>query len=246
MSLINSGSNKYAKLNIKVATIGNEKVNINLVNIYLATVVEDANYPWLICSNCIEKLTEFRLFKHRCEECLFVYYNRIQKGFNPVTEGWLTNRQEEVSDVLTQDNNNPREHMVDGTSDKVWASSSTVESAVHSVGTASVEMKNPYSPVHGMHFMAMNDCNEVNIEFPCEIKEEIEDETIASNAVDGSEVDVQDDMIIVKEEIDTTSGCSVPLKIDTGSSMHEGDNHWSENEDSSHLLNSKRCYHRQM
>ncbi|XP_071445609.1 uncharacterized protein [Hetaerina americana] len=127
--------------------------------------------------------------------------------------------------------------MVDGTSDKVWASSSTVESAVHSVGTASVEMKNPYSPVHGMHFMAMNDCNEVNIEFPCEIKEEIEDETIASNAVDGSEVDVQDDMIIVKEEIDTTSGCSVPLKIDTGSSMHEGDNHWSENEDSSHLDN---------
>ncbi|XP_071445652.1 uncharacterized protein [Hetaerina americana] len=83
--------------------------------------------------------------------------------------------------------------------------------------------------------MAMNDCNEVNIEFPGEIKKEIEDETIASNAVDGSEVDVQDDMIIVKEEIDTTSGCSVHLKIDTGSSMQEGDSHWLDNEDSSHL-----------
>ncbi|XP_071442240.1 uncharacterized protein [Hetaerina americana] len=204
----------------------------DLINV---KVVEDANYPWLICSNCIEKLTEFRLFKHRCEECLFVYYNRIQKGFNPVTEGWLTNRQEEVSDVLTQDNNNPREHMVDGTSDKVWSSSSTVESAVHSVGTASVEMKNPYSPVHGMNFMAVNNCNEVNIQLPGEIKKEIEDVTIASDAVDSSEVDVQDDMIIVKEEIDTTSGCSVPLKIDTGSSVHEDDSHWLDNEDSSHL-----------
>ncbi|XP_071454432.1 uncharacterized protein [Hetaerina americana] len=125
--------------------------------------------------------------------------------------------------------------MVDGTSDKVWALSSTVESAVHSVGTASVEMKNPYSPVHGMNFMAMNDCNEVNIQLPGEIKIEHEDETIASDAVDSSEVDVQDDMIIVKEEIDITSGCPVPLKIDTGSSLQEGDNHWLENEDSSHL-----------
>ncbi|XP_071445684.1 zinc finger protein OZF-like [Hetaerina americana] len=125
--------------------------------------------------------------------------------------------------------------MVDGTSDKVWSSSSTVESAVHSVGTASVEMKNPYSPVHGMNFMAVNNCNEVNIQLPGEIKKEIEDVTIASDAVDSSEVDVQDDMIIVKEEIDTTSGCSVPLKIDTGSSVHEDDSHWLDNEDSSHL-----------
>ncbi|XP_071440635.1 zinc finger protein 107-like [Hetaerina americana] len=67
------------------------------------------------------------------------------------------------------------------------------------------------------------------------MRKEIEDETIASNAVDGSEVDVQDDMIIVKEEIDTTSGCSVHLKIDTGSSMQEGYSHWLVNEDSSHL-----------
>ncbi|XP_071455855.1 uncharacterized protein [Hetaerina americana] len=209
-----------------------EKTIEDLINV---KVVEDANYPWLVCSTCMEKLTEFRLFKHRCAECLFVFYNRIQKGFNPVTEDWLTNRQEEVSDVLTQDNKSPGEHMVDGLSHKVWALGSTVESAVHSVGTASVEMKNPYSPVHGMNFMAINDCNEVNIQFPGEIKKEIEDETIASDAVDGSEVDMQDDMIIIKEEFDTSSGCPVPLKIDAGSSIQEGDNHWSENEDTSHL-----------
>ncbi|XP_071445614.1 zinc finger protein 25-like [Hetaerina americana] len=209
----------------------------DLINV---KVVEDANYPWLVCSTCMKKLTEFRLFKNRCAECLFVYYNRIQKGFNPGTEGWLTNRQEEMSDVLTQDNKNPGEHMVDGTSDKVWALSSTVESAVHTVGTASAEMKNPYSPVHGMNFMAVNNCNEVNIQLPGEIKKEIEDETLASDAVDGSEVDVQDDMIIVKEEIDTTSGCPVPLKISTDSSIQEGDSHWSDNEDSSHLVFEQR------
>ncbi|XP_071455282.1 uncharacterized protein, partial [Hetaerina americana] len=213
-----------------------EKTIEDLINV---KVVEDANYPWLVCSTCMEKLTEFRLFKHRCAECLFVFYNRIQRGCNPVTKDWLTIRQEEVSDLLTQDNKSPGEHIVDGTSDKVWALSSTVESVVQSVGTASVEMKNPYSPSHGVNLMAVNNCNEVNIQFPGEIKKEIEDETIASDAVDGSAVDVRDDMIVVKEEIDTTSGCYVAPEIDTGSSMvtsmHEGDNHWSDNEDSSHL-----------
>ncbi|XP_071438611.1 zinc finger protein 117-like isoform X2 [Hetaerina americana] len=55
-------------------------------------VVEDANYPWLVCSTCMEKLTEFRLFKRRCAECLSVFYNRTQKGCNPATKDWVTNR----------------------------------------------------------------------------------------------------------------------------------------------------------
>ncbi|XP_071441212.1 zinc finger protein 492-like isoform X1 [Hetaerina americana] len=57
-------------------------------------VVEDADYPWLVCSNCMEKLTEFRLFKRRCAECLSVFYNRIQEGRNPATKYWITNRHE--------------------------------------------------------------------------------------------------------------------------------------------------------
>ncbi|XP_071445671.1 zinc finger protein 431-like [Hetaerina americana] len=42
----------------------------------------------------MEKLTEFRLFKRRCAECLAVFYNRIQKGCNPTTEDCITNREE--------------------------------------------------------------------------------------------------------------------------------------------------------
>ncbi|XP_071439504.1 gastrula zinc finger protein XlCGF57.1-like isoform X2 [Hetaerina americana] len=54
-------------------------------------VVEDASYPWLVCFTCMEKLTEFRLFKRRCAECLFVFHNRIKKGCNLASEDWITN-----------------------------------------------------------------------------------------------------------------------------------------------------------
>ncbi|XP_071445069.1 uncharacterized protein, partial [Hetaerina americana] len=57
-------------------------------------VVEDANYPWLVCSTCMEKLTEFRLFKRRCADCVSVFYDRIQKGCKPATKDWITNREE--------------------------------------------------------------------------------------------------------------------------------------------------------
>ncbi|XP_071441216.1 uncharacterized protein [Hetaerina americana] len=62
-------------------------------------VVEDANYPWLVCSTCMEKLTEFRLFKRRCAECLSVFKNRIQKGFNPTTKDRMANREEFPSEI---------------------------------------------------------------------------------------------------------------------------------------------------
>ncbi|XP_071445074.1 uncharacterized protein [Hetaerina americana] len=64
-------------------------------------VVEDANYPWLVCSTCMEKLTEFRLFKRRCAECLSEFYNRIQEGCNPTArKDCITNREKIVSDAI--------------------------------------------------------------------------------------------------------------------------------------------------
>ncbi|XP_071445678.1 zinc finger protein 431-like isoform X2 [Hetaerina americana] len=131
----------------------------------LINVVEDARYPWLVCCNCMEKLTEFRLFKHRCAECLFVFYNRIQKECNPATKVWITNGQE----------------------------------------------------------------------LPGGIKKECCDETIVSDAVDRTAVDVRDDMIVVKEEVDTASECSESLGRDIDSlmvaSMQEGCSHWSDSEE---------------
>ncbi|XP_071439505.1 uncharacterized protein [Hetaerina americana] len=112
-------------------------------------VVEDASYPWLVCSNCMEKLTEFRLFKRRCAECLCEFYNRIQKECYP-----------ERKDVI------PNRH-----------------------------------------------------EFPSEIKKDIDDDTIINDAVDSSAVDVRDDMIIVKMEVDASSGFSASSINDIGSSM---------------------------
>ncbi|XP_071441221.1 zinc finger protein 235-like [Hetaerina americana] len=65
-------------------------------------VVEDVNYPWLVCSNCMEKLTEFRLFKRQCAECLSVFYDRIQKGFNPEMKERITNREEYSSEIIKE------------------------------------------------------------------------------------------------------------------------------------------------
>ncbi|XP_071447418.1 uncharacterized protein [Hetaerina americana] len=124
-------------------------------------VVEDAHYPWLVCSNCMEKLTEFRLFKRRCSECLSVFYDRIQKGCNSATKDGITHREE----------------------------------------------------------------------FPREIKKEVDDNPITSDSVDISNVDVQDDMVFVREEIDTASGCSVAHEKDVDlpmvASIQEDDSHWS-------------------
>ncbi|XP_071455190.1 uncharacterized protein, partial [Hetaerina americana] len=122
-------------------------------------VVEDANHLWLVCSTCMEKLTEFRLFKRQCAECLSVFYNRIQKECNPTTKDWITNRDE----------------------------------------------------------------------FPSEIKKEIDkdaSDTFERNAVECA----RDDMIIVKEEIDTTSDCSAApekdLDLPMVATMQEGVSVW--------------------
>ncbi|XP_071445672.1 zinc finger protein 791-like [Hetaerina americana] len=55
-------------------------VVMTLEDLLKIKVVKEAGYPWLVCNSCIDKLTEFRLFKRRCNECLFVFYNRIQAG----------------------------------------------------------------------------------------------------------------------------------------------------------------------
>ncbi|XP_071449867.1 uncharacterized protein [Hetaerina americana] len=133
-------------------------------------VVEDTNYPWLVCSNCMEKLTEFRLFKRRCAECFSEFYNRIQEGCNPTaTKDWMSSREELGS----------------------------------------------------------------------EMKTEMDDKAIDSDAVDSNTVDVQDDMIYVKEENDTASDCSVAAKKEVDlpmfTSMLGGDRHWSGNDEARNL-----------
>ncbi|XP_071440492.1 zinc finger protein OZF-like [Hetaerina americana] len=156
----------------------NSKLQIMLKNtiedLIDVKVVQDANYSWLVCPNCMEKLTEFRLFKRRCAECLSVYNDRIQKGCNPAAIDCIINREEF-----------PRK----------------------------------------------------------EIKKEIDDYTIVRGTVDSSAVDVRDDMINVKEEVDIASGCSASLARDIDwsmvSSMQEGCSHWSDSEEAENLDYSK-------
>ncbi|XP_071455152.1 zinc finger protein 816-like isoform X2 [Hetaerina americana] len=79
----------------------------------------------------------------------------------------------------------------------------------------------------------------IGIKFGSEIKREINDNAIASDTFDSSAVDLQDDMIIVKEEIDTASGFSVAQKkvvdIPMIASMQGVDSHWSNNDEAGNL-----------
>ncbi|XP_071447416.1 zinc finger protein-like [Hetaerina americana] len=216
-----------------------EKTIEDLVNV---KVVEDKRYPWLVCSTCMEKLTEFRLFKHRCAECLFVFYNRIRKRSKSATKDWITNREEEVSDVLRHDNKGvekPGEDLVDGTSDRVWALSSAVESVEYSVRAAMVETDDSYRGGARVNWMAENNCRPVEIQFPGGIKREIDDDTITSDAIDMRVANVRDDMVVVKKEIDTASGCSGSLGGDIDSSMvpsmQEAGSHQLDNEKAGNL-----------
>ncbi|XP_071447453.1 uncharacterized protein [Hetaerina americana] len=43
-------------------------------------VSKEADCPWLLCSACLSKLIDFRLFKQRCVECQIVFENRVQRG----------------------------------------------------------------------------------------------------------------------------------------------------------------------
>ncbi|XP_071445072.1 zinc finger protein 468-like [Hetaerina americana] len=81
-----------------------EKTIEDLINI---KVVVDANYPWLVCSNCMEKLTEFQLFKRRCAECMSVFYNCIQKGCNPAAKYGEYNREESPDEIKKELYDNP-------------------------------------------------------------------------------------------------------------------------------------------
>ncbi|XP_071445685.1 zinc finger protein 501-like [Hetaerina americana] len=69
---------------------------------------------------------------------------------------------------------------------------------------------------------------------PDKTKEELCEDPIVSDSIDKRAVDVPDDVIIVKEEADTTSECSASPVRDIESlmvaSMQEGCSHWSDNE----------------
>ncbi|XP_071447409.1 zinc finger protein 708-like [Hetaerina americana] len=216
-----------------------EKTIEDLINV---KVVEDARYPWLVCSTCMEKLTEFRLFKHRCAECLFVFYNRIQKGSNPAEKYLIINREEEESDVLSHGNKDaerPGDKVVDSPSSKVWEFNCPVEAVDQSVGTATVGAKDTYSADMRVDWMAENNYNAVEIQFPDGIKKECGDDVIISDAIDNKAVDFQDEMITVKEEVETASECSATKEKDTDSSMRDGESYWSHNEYSGTLDHSE-------
>ncbi|XP_071449494.1 zinc finger protein-like isoform X4 [Hetaerina americana] len=169
-----------------------EKTIEDLINV---KVVQDANHPWLVCSNCMEKLTEFQLFKRRCGECLSVFYNRIRMGRNPATKDWITNREEKESDVPYHDNKgaeSPGKEFVEGTLSKVWVLSRTTESVDPSVQTAMVQMENSDAAGNRLNFMPDNNYNEVKIE------ESLRDEELClSNNVD---VEIKEGDIDIPQE----------------------------------------------
>ncbi|XP_071442228.1 zinc finger protein 271-like [Hetaerina americana] len=147
----------------------------------------------------------------------------------------------EESDVTSHGNKGverPGEELVEGTSGKVWACSSPVE-------RATVEMEDTYSAGSRVNWMADNNWNGVEIQCSGGIKKDVGDDTNASDAIDNRAVDVQDDMIIVKEEVDTdaASGCCAAMEKDIdwsiAPSMQEGDSHCSDIEDSGNLDHSE-------
>ncbi|XP_071442005.1 zinc finger protein 701-like [Hetaerina americana] len=96
-------------------------------------VVEDGNCPWLVCSTCMEKLTEFRLFKRRCAECLSVFYNRIQKCCKPAMEHWVINREKFPGEIKKEN-------------DAYTNASNTVDSSAVVVGDDMIIVKEEVDP----------------------------------------------------------------------------------------------------
>ncbi|XP_071452269.1 uncharacterized protein [Hetaerina americana] len=139
-------------------------------------VVQDANHPWLVCSACMDLLTEYRLFKRRCRECLSDFYDRMRKGCNFKTKEWVTNREE----------------------------------------------------------------------LPTENQKDIDKDAFAFDTVGSSALNVQDDLIIVKEEAETSSGCSVApekdIKLPMNALIQEDENNWCSNVEAKNLdpLEDKR------
>ncbi|XP_071451078.1 uncharacterized protein [Hetaerina americana] len=132
-------------------------------------VVEESSYPWLVGSDYMEKLTEFLLFKRRCAECSFVFHNRIQKGRNRAPEDWVTNREEEASDVRGHDEEKsvkePGKELAGDTSSKVLAFNSPIMAEVdHSGQTVTVQMEDTCTVSSWMNWMANNNYNAVQIQ----------------------------------------------------------------------------------
>ncbi|XP_046408054.1 zinc finger protein 774-like isoform X2 [Ischnura elegans] len=56
-------------------TVGNA-----LEDLLQVEISQEKNYPWLVCRTCLDKLSDFRLFKRRCLESLFVFNNRVRQS----------------------------------------------------------------------------------------------------------------------------------------------------------------------
>ncbi|XP_071452273.1 uncharacterized protein [Hetaerina americana] len=132
-------------------------------------VVQDANHPWLVCSSCMDLLTEYRLFKRRCRECLSDFYDRMRKECNFKAKEWITNREE----------------------------------------------------------------------LPTENQKDIDKDAFAFDTVGSSALNVRDDLIIVKEEAETSSGCSVApekdIKLPMNALIQEDENNWCSNVEAKNL-----------
>ncbi|XP_071445624.1 zinc finger protein 227-like [Hetaerina americana] len=145
------------------------------------------------------------------------------------------------SEVLSHDNNSEKRegNIMHGASISVWASSGPAVSVEHSLRTATVEAAESYTEAPRRNWMADNKYEKVDIQLPGQIKKEIDEDGTASDAVDSSAVDVQNDMILVKEEVDTDSGCAVApekeLELPMVTSMRKGDSHWSSDDEAGNL-----------
>ncbi|XP_071445650.1 uncharacterized protein [Hetaerina americana] len=213
----------------------------HVMHAHLDKVVEEAGCPWLVCGNCMEKLTEFRLFKRRCAECLFVFYNRIQKGCNPATKDWIndsleTKSEEEgavpSSDEHPEDAEPPGEELDHGTSANVWAISSAVDAVDDSVQLASTEMEGTFSDLGTRGDSTAS--NGAKTRFPSGIKEEgVEEGIDGGEPLTGRSLGVRDDASVVKGNAVVVSGCpSAAPENDTPSPSTQGDDgHWSDDED---------------
>ncbi|XP_071439172.1 zinc finger protein 697-like [Hetaerina americana] len=114
-------------------------------------VVKEDDNPWLVCCTCVEKLTDFRLFKRRCVECLFVFYNRVQKGpYRGSRE--RKNPREETNDEKQQNEEDLEEGITgnaDGLSAKAWEIDSPEGSAEPSDMIGTPEVEDPFSGIPG-------------------------------------------------------------------------------------------------
>ncbi|XP_071439501.1 uncharacterized protein [Hetaerina americana] len=147
------------------------------------------------------------------------------------------NAEYEENDVPALDEKNaksPGKDVIDDASISLLALSCAVDSVDHSVQM--VELKDTCEDSSLLNCTSNNNYNEQKIQIAEDIKEEVNDNAVTSYATDMMAVDVQENMIFEKEEVDIANGFSLVPESDVNlsniASAQECGNHWSDNEDS--------------